>query len=529
MTAAAGLEERFEASAFGARKPFGAHAALSGVVLALGAYTKASDDASDTGVPYAFTVLCSLVLFYAAAQVWLVRRRHGELWAVNPAVQSALFLHLLPTGAAVALPFLPEELQTGIGFDPFSDQWAVRYEWLNLLGVVALWTGYWSGIAHWMARGIASSSLLHRVMRPSLSLNLWVCFALVLVSSGFRLLTIRLGLYGYSASPERRELAEAYSQYLAMAGDLGKVALVAVSLATFERRLGKWPMLALLGVETAFGVLSGFKSAVVLPTLIVGLCAFSIRGRLPLLLVPGVLGGIFVAYALIQPFREARFREFDFDETSVSSIVDTFVASRDSVYAQPDADRPVVRTTASLFVRVSDVAAAANGIEFAERWEVLPEGSPAFLKDIVLSPLYAVVPRLLWEEKPVNDVGLWYTQVVMGEPTTSSTAMYPVTYLNFAGGLVAVVLGFYVVGVLQSALFRGLCAHGGAAVFLAVCLIGTLGHVDSVYYSFFISLIRNLPLLFALQWILFRSEGEAAVAASGFPEPAAPVRVDRDR
>lgn len=510
------LEERFENSDLGARKPFGAHAALSLLVLALGAYAKASDEASDTGVPFAFPALCLLVLCYAALQVLLVRRHHSELWAVNPAVQAAFFLHLLPTASALALPFLPEELQTGVGFDPFSDQWAVRYEWLNLVGVVSLWTGYWSGVAHWGARWVASSTLLHRVIRPALSLNVGVALVLVLVSSGFRLLTIRLGLYGYSASPERRELAEAYSQYLAMAGDLGKVVLVAVSLATFEGKIRKWPMLALLLTETVFGVLSGFKSAVVLPFVIVGLCAYGIRGRLPAILVPSVAAGVFVAYALIQPFREARFKEFEFDETSVSSIVDTFVASRDSAYAQAEPDGPVARTTASLFVRVSDVATAANGIEFAARWDVLPEGSPEFLKDIALSPLYSVVPRLIWEGKPINDVGVWYTQVVMGEGTTSSTAMYPVTYLNFAGGAVAVVLGFLAVGIIQSALFRGVSAHRGAAVFLAVCLSGSLGHVDSVYYSFFISLIRNLPLLFALQWLLFRDER----AASG-AEPAA--------
>jgi hypothetical protein len=515
VTHATLLEERFEASDFGARKPFASHAALSLVVLALGAYAKASDEASDTGAAFAFPVLCLLVIAYAALQVLLVRRHHHEQWLVNPAVQSALFLHLLPTASALLLPFLPPELQAGAGFDLFSDQWAVRYEWLNLVGVLALWTGYWSGVAHWLARAIASSTLLHRVIRPGLSLNIWAALALVLVSTGFRLLSIRLGLYGYSASPERRELAEAYSQYLAMAGDLGKVVLVAVSLATFQGRLGKWPLLLLLFTETAFGVLSGFKSAVLLPSLIVGLSAYAIRGRLPTLLLPSIAVGLFVAYAIIQPFREARFQEFEFDETSVSSIIDTFVASRDAAYTQREPDGPVAKTTASLFVRVSDVASAANGIEFAERWEVLPEGSPAFLRDIVLSPLYSVIPRFIWEDKPLNDVGVWYTQVVMGEGTTSSTAMYPVTYLNFAGGVAAVVLGFLVVGLIQSALFRGVSAHRGAALFVAICLIGSLGHVDSVYYTFFISLIRNVPLLFGLQWVLFRGEegADARVAA----------------
>jgi hypothetical protein len=484
------------------RQPIGAHVLLSLIVLGLGALAKTSDDLSDTGSSVAFPALCLLILTYALLEVLLVRSAQRELWLLNPAVQSALFLHFLPTASALLLPFLPDELMTG-SFDPSADQWAIRYEWLNLIGAVALWTGYWSGAANVVARALARSTTLDRWLRPELALRLGVALVLVLISSGLRLLAIRLGLYGYSASPEKRELAEAYSQYLGMAGELGKVTLVAVSLAAFLGKLSKWPMLLLLVMETGFGILSGFKTAVILPTIIVGMCAYAVRGRLPVLLLPSIVIGLFSAYAIIQPFRAARYKEFEFDGTSLFSIVDTFAASRDSVYVS-DADGPVAATTASFFARATDVTSAANGIEFAERWEVLPEGSPNFLQDIFLSPLYSVVPRALWEGKPVNDVGLWYTQVVMGEGTTSSTAMYPVTYLNFAGGVVAVVLGFLAVGVIQSAVFRGLTAHGGAAVFIVVCLVGTLGHVDSVYYSFFISLIRNVPLLFALQWLLFR-------------------------
>jgi hypothetical protein len=510
--------EGLDAAAFGTRRPFIVHVALSLCVLALGAIAKTADDMSDTGSPMAFPALCLLVLVYSVLQVVLVRRYQPALWLLNPAVQVALFLHFLPTGSAVLLPFLPDDLQVG-GTDLSMDPWAIRYEWLNLLGALALWTGYWCGIANPIARVLARSRTLARAIRPGLALNLGIALGLALASSGFRLLTIRLGLYGYTASTEKRELAEAYNQYLGMAGELGKVVLVAVSLATFHGNLRKWPVLLLTVLETAFGFLSGFKSAVVLPTLIVGLCAYAVRGRLPRLLLPSIVLGIFVAYAVIEPFRVARYRESDFDSTSLSSIVDTFAASRDSVYERRDGERPVASTTASFFVRASDVASAANGIEFAERWEVLPEGSPDFLEDILLSPLYSLIPRAVWEDKPLNDVGVWYTQVVMGEGTSSSTAMYPVTYLNFAGGALAVILGFGVVGVIQSALFRGISAHTGAALFITVCLVGSLGHVDSVYYSFFISLIRNLPLVFLLGWLLFRRV-EPAVAAEG----AGPLR-----
>ena len=94
------LDAGGDAPAFGTRRPFGVHAAISLFVLALGAIAKTSDEMSDTGSPLAFPALCLLVLAYAAAQVILVRRYQRELWVINPSVQAALFLHFLPTLSA---------------------------------------------------------------------------------------------------------------------------------------------------------------------------------------------------------------------------------------------------------------------------------------------------------------------------------------------------------------------------------------------------------------------------------------------
>jgi hypothetical protein len=47
------------------------------------------------------------------------------------------------------------------------------------------------------------------------------------------------------------------------------------------------------------------------------------------------------------------------------------------------------------------------------------------------------------------NLGLWYNQVVMEKDNFSSTAMGPFAYLYFAGGPLAVFLGFFCVGIVQ--------------------------------------------------------------------------------
>lgn len=487
------------------QRPFGAHVVLSVAVLALGALAKTGDEISETGSRVSFPALCVLVLLYAVLQLALLHRYQPECWVISPAAQTALFLHCLPTVSVLLLSILPIALQEVGGFVPEASQGAVRYEWLNLIGSVALWTGYWSGFANGLARVLTTSRLMGRLLRPDLALNSAAALAVALVACGFRLLTISLGLYGYSSSYDALMAAGNYTEYLDMASDLGRVALVAVSLAFFRSGEGRWRVVFLLVVETAFGVLSGFKSAVVIPTIIVGLSYYAVHGRLPRVLFPVVAAGIFGAYALIEPFRSARNEEANFDGTSLFSIVDTFSASQGGAYERSRPDGTLTTTAVSFLARSSDVGAAAPGIEYAARTDALPDGSPAFLKDIFLSPIYSFVPRLIWDSKPTNDVGLWYTRLIANSRTMSSTAMYPVTYLNFAGGTLAVFLGFFAVGVVQSVLFRGLLAHGGAALFVMICMIGFLGHVDSVFYSFFVSAMRYFPLLLALQWVLFRA------------------------
>src|SRR3712207_8648812 len=59
----------------------------------------------------------------------------------------------------------------------------------------------------------------------------------------------------------------------------------------------------------------------------------------------------------------------------------TLFRSRDDSYAKADPDGAFATTAVSLLSRTSDVGSAVPGIEYAARVDVLPEGSPEFLKE----------------------------------------------------------------------------------------------------------------------------------------------------
>jgi len=473
-------------------------------------------------------VVCSALLIYAVLAMGLITNSQGflaynllllgylyvearNLWArdknlfwINPVVLASIFTFALAFGVTNLLFFLPEDVLVLVGLEPIVTPWMNQLMLLVVLGAISMWVGYSSGMGRSMRRMLQRSRVLRKWISPALRINkpaLYGCLAISLIA---KLWAIKLGVYGYSSTYDQLIAGASYTQYFSMADSLGKLALVGVALECFASQrpaLSDRQLLWLvLGYEVAFGFLSGFKSAVVMPFIIVGIAYYSQRNRFPRWLIPAVVVGVKAAYAVIEPFRAARNEDAGFVGTSLGSIVAT-MTSAVSINEDDGGDR--ASTWLRFLARINLTYVASLGIEYAANNE-LPADSPAFLGDIILAPAHALIPRFLWDSKPLQNIGLWYTNEVMGLDIYSSTAMSPFTYLNFAGGPLAVILGFLMVGILQRGLFDGLRHFGGGGLIVLFGLLGTLVNIDSEFNTFFVSLIRFLPILVVAQYVLLQ-------------------------
>jgi len=82
--------------------------------------------------------------------------------------------------------------------------------------------------------------------------------------------------------------------------------------------------------------------------------------------------------------------------------------------------------------------------------------------------------------------------------------MSPFTYLYFAGGFVAVFMGFFVVGVVQRVWLERFLLAGSGGVVIYMGMLGGLVNIDSSFNTFFIGLVRLFPLLLLAQYGLFK-------------------------
>lgn len=446
-----------------------------------------------------------LLLGYLYLEAKNLQAREPHLFWINPVVLASIFTFVIAFGVTNVIYFMPEEVIALLGLEPVATPWMNQLMLLVVLGAISMWIGYSSGMGRSMGRLLQRSRVLRKWMSTSFRINkpaLYACLAISLIG---KLWAIKLGVYGYSSTYEQLIAAANYTQYFAMADSLGKLALVVVALQCFaaprSALLDRQVLWLVLGYEVAFGFLSGFKSAVAMPFIIVGIVYYSQRNRFPRWLIPAVVVGLMAAYAVIEPFRVARNENAGFVGTSLGSIVST-MTSASSVNADDGGER--ASSALSIFARSNLTWVASLGIEYAASHNELSAGSPEFLGDIILAPAHALVPRFLWDSKPLQNIGLWYTNQVMGLDFFSSTAMSPFTYLNFAGGPLAVILGFLVVGVFQRGLFDGLRHFGGGGLVVLFGLLGTLVNIDSAFNSFFVGIIRFLPILVVAQYVLLR-------------------------
>lgn len=443
-----------------------------------------------------------LLLVYLYVECSTVYRGGNRLFWLNPVVMASVFTFVLGFGITNFIYSMPIDILESLKLTPVVTPWMNKVMLLVILGACAMWAGYASKSAAGLVARVEQSKLLKRLIVKSVRVNRPVIYASLAISLVARLIEIKLGVYGYSADYDQLISGAAYREYLSMAESLGKLALVAAAIQCFASVIPTWRDRALLFVitlyEVVFGFLGGFKSQVVMPVVILAIVHYSQRNRFPRWFIPVAVISLLAAYAVIEPFRKARVADVGFVGTDISNIASTMATAKNNASVEMVV---VPSPVLSILSRLNLTWIASLGVEYADKHK-LPPGSPNFMVNILLSPAYAVIPRAIWPGKPLETTGLWYTNEVMGLDIVSATGMSPFTYLYFAGGTVAVLIGFFVVGVVQRGLFEGLVQFGGGGMIIFLGLLQFLGTIDSVFTSFLMSIIRYAPALIIAQYFI---------------------------
>jgi hypothetical protein len=130
--------------------------------------------------------------------------------------------------------------------------------------------------------------------------------------------------------------------------------------------------------------------------------------------------------------------------------------------------------------------------------------SPNFLYKQLLSPVLAVIPRLIWPSKPKKYAGGWAYSTVTGRhgPGTSM-GVTPIFTLYYSGGIVACLVGFFLIGIVQRSIFELVIRYGLPSLIVYFMVLPVLVRLPDVYYTLIVQFIRLTPIALLVQYVVF--------------------------
>lgn len=477
-----------------------------------------------------FLILNLILTAFLAIEINRVRNLQSVRWLLNPAVLCSLVTFFIYFVISNIIYYLPVNRITALGINPNITLAMNKLMLLVILGAIAMWLGYWSPVCAHMLRKKPIYTLQYKYFNADSVTKPWVIPIFYILANIGRLIEVSLGIYGYSSNYERVIAAASYSQYLTTLDDFGALTLIITALQYYSRntnaRIRLYFFIILFG-EFAWGLLAGMKGHVMGPFIVVLIIQYLRYGRMSkswLILIPIV---IVIAYSVVEPFRNERNKNPNFEPTSVTSIVNAMIIAQERQHYnrrevndihESNSTENVIQQENDAGVllkflgRTNLVHDASFGIEFADKNKELPPGSPDFGENLLDAFITAFIPRFILHDKTLNNIGLWYSQVVMGQVySRSSTAMSIFTNMYFTGGIIAVLISFYIIGIVQRVIFfscKPWLSAAGAVVYMAfMTKFEIIGEAD--LQTIIPAALRILPIVLILQSFIFRHTPKA--------------------
>lgn len=460
-------------------------------------------------------ILTLMLLIYLALEVVRLYRFDNRRFLLNPAFLCAVMTLGLYYGITNILYYLPADKVAAVGIKPIVTDAMTKLEFMAIIAAAGMWIGYWSKTSQRMIASNYAQRMIKNYFTHDAELKDTAIIFLVGVGLFSRLLQLYMGVYGYSGSYDAFIKAAAYTQYFNLGGYFGKIALIVIALQYYAKppslKTRMWFFFVVF-LEVFFGgFLTGFKKMVILPFIVIILSQYSRTGKANVIWVLLIVVSMNLAYPIIERFRAIRnSMENNFPSTSLVDITQMmFFPTEEQLSSASYDDDEVDDTPTYLKVmsRTSMLQIGSLGVSFYDNRDEMPEGSPHVITEVLLSPLYSWIPRFIWSGKTLQNIGLWYTQVVMDlKYSFSSTAMGILTYLYIGGGYIVVLIGFMFVGSMQR-LALGITqpwktSAGSLVAMSTVVMISSIAELNMD--ALVVLLVRMVPIVVWLQSIMYK-------------------------
>lgn len=373
-------------------------------------------------------LIAAVISLYLFAECWYYLSRTDAFGLLAPVLLASIvhfFLaYLLTTAATVVDP----EIQSRFAgyFSAFQDDMSAA---LIMVGVSAfcMWRGHYlgAGLGRKLGWRMQSWSGLRHELVPRLPavFSIQALYILVVVYA------IAVGIFGFSSTPEARAANIALLDVISTVFAAGALSFLLIMCHLFRKHDSGEPASLLLAIcvgltilQVVIGAISGFKSQVVMPFVIIVMAQFLVRHRISLAYLSGGIFALFIAYQVIEPYRIYIMENDLRGQSDAGSMVENLQKS----YEQRDIHYRSDQTVISQIVQRFDLAAmTALGLAtFDKNVDAALKGRE-MAETLYLAPILAFTPRALWQDKPTYQTGVWFNRYLGFWESDTSVAMGP--------------------------------------------------------------------------------------------------------
>ncbi|MGH9787947.1 MAG: hypothetical protein ACRD4U_04485 [Candidatus Acidiferrales bacterium] len=391
-----------------------------------------------------------------------------------------------------------------------------------LLGIVAFWAGYYGRL------GLALHRLTLRPAREQVRAQATIRGGLVvglyIVGLTARLIMLWVGLYGYLQDPES-VAGVPYGQLFVRLEAFCSYALVLAWLDSYSRpdhKLRRWFAWGLLFFEMFWGFFSGMKMNVILPLLFVAMIHTYKRARLPFRYVAVAIALVVLIYPVNTVYRQM-VRGGDLEIRSPVDMIASSPRLVDELLLRYDDPNTYVETGyQSTLSRASVIQSYALLLKYLDHTGDYWHG-----RYFWMLPALIAVPRVVWPDKPVANIGYWFAVNVWGQDphVQSSVAITFPGDLHLQFGLPSLLLGMFLMGVAFRWLYERYarpCTN--YSIFFYIFLLYHLGAHETDLTFKVAGTVRVFLILFVVSLVVFRFPRRVAVGARAQPASLTPAR-----
>ena len=454
-----------------------------------------------------FLVLTVVSVSYNIFEVSNLRRKSGSLWAASPVVLCSGYLFIVFFGVSNIGYFVFDDFIGSVKSININQmKWSSETMNLVFAASVGMWMGYKSRISRIVQNRVYNSTLLNKFIKKETTPKWWFIIFLSVISVIGYLLAFRLQIATWYGEGSYVALAP-YTFYIGMMRDSSYLLVIVLSL--YHYKYGKyWSKLALvllLSIMISYGLYSAAKINVVFPVAALMGGAYIGKGgwdeSISYMLVL-LVTLLVVSFLVITPVRSYYFQTTQ--QGGLSFEEWTSAVSKATTGNFPGSPYGSVHDLSKdILSRLHFTGKAARMKKYGDT-QSEDADLPNIKYGILISPAYALIPRLLWQNKPRANIGRWSYRAVTGRPharnamgTTSIIALY------YAGGIIACFLGFFVLGISQR-FANTLIYMGAGGIIIYFVLVTSLVRIPSTYYHFIVRIIRLFPIALVVQYFIFR-------------------------